>query len=362
MVTQTSTSRAVPDVSYDASPSSPFAVYDTSSYSGWVEVGGTSAGAPQWAGLIAIADQGRELAGEGTLDGGSQTLPMLYKLPQSDFHDITSGSNGGYSAGPGYDLVTGRGSPIANLVVAGLVSSSGQSASPPWVSTPASGNPNPVAGTTTNLRVSGDDANGAAGLTYTWSVLAEPSGAATPTFSANGTNAAQNTTASFYAAGTYTFEATITNTSGLSVTSDVNVTVEQTLSSVAVTPGSSSMTAGGTEQLTATARDQFGNPLSIQPNWTWTLNGTGTLSGNGASSVYTAPSNSWGTAVVQVSGGGMSSDATVSFTLPASPPSTPIGSLPGGSQWASFIQLIDAFFAQLYFFESYLPSLAAAQH
>ncbi len=123
VVTQSATQRAVPDVSYNASTASPFAVYDTG-YGGWLTVGGTSAGAPQWAALVAIADQGRAAAGEGTLDGGSQTLPLLYQLPAGDFHDVVSGGNGAYSAGAGYDLVTGRGSPIANLVVAGLVGSS----------------------------------------------------------------------------------------------------------------------------------------------------------------------------------------------------------------------------------------------
>jgi hypothetical protein len=124
-VTQSSTKRTIPDVSYDASPSTGVYVYD-SPY--WYGVGGTSAGAPQWAGLVAIADQGRTLAGKGTLDSYSQTLPAIYKLPASDFHDITTGSNGKYSAGPGYDLVTGRGSPKAQVVVAGLVSSSGPAA------------------------------------------------------------------------------------------------------------------------------------------------------------------------------------------------------------------------------------------
>ena len=49
---------------------------------------------------------------------------MLYALSSSDFHDIVSGASTGtprYSAGPGYDLVTGRGSPVANLVVNDLV-------------------------------------------------------------------------------------------------------------------------------------------------------------------------------------------------------------------------------------------------
>ncbi len=121
VVTQTSARRTVPDVAYDGSSNSPFAIYDTSSYSGWLEVYGTSCGAPQWSALIAIADQGRVLNGKTSLDGPTQTLSMIYALPSADFHDITSGNNGGYSAGSGYDLVTGRGSPHADLVVNNLV-------------------------------------------------------------------------------------------------------------------------------------------------------------------------------------------------------------------------------------------------
>ena len=99
VVTQSSSMRTVPDAAYNASSSSPYAVYDSSSEPGWIEVYGTSAGAPQWAALVAIADQGRALAGQSSLDGPSQTLPMLYQLPGSDFHDITSGSNGAYTRG-----------------------------------------------------------------------------------------------------------------------------------------------------------------------------------------------------------------------------------------------------------------------
>ena len=90
----------------------------------WYGYGGTSLATPIWAGLIAIADQGRVAAGQTTLSGAAQTLPALYSLEASspgDFHDITSGSNGGFSAGPGYDEVTGLGSPVANLLVPGLV-------------------------------------------------------------------------------------------------------------------------------------------------------------------------------------------------------------------------------------------------
>src|SRR6201999_1198328 len=104
-------------------PSSGVAVYDSWDYGSiapWAQIGGTSFSAPAWAALIAIADQGRTIAGMGTLDGRSQTLPDLYALPSSDFHDITTGNNG-YAAGVGYDLVTGRGSPIVNLVVSDFV-------------------------------------------------------------------------------------------------------------------------------------------------------------------------------------------------------------------------------------------------
>jgi subtilase family serine protease len=109
-----------PDVAYDADPSSGFSVYD--SYSGgWQTVGGTSAGCPQWAALIAIADQGRAMKGLGSLDGPNQTLNALYGLSRRAFRDITTGANSNYAAGPGYDLVTGRGTPVVWRVVAGLV-------------------------------------------------------------------------------------------------------------------------------------------------------------------------------------------------------------------------------------------------
>ena len=127
VVTQSSTKRTNPDVSYDADPNTGFPVYDSFSFGTtdpWEQVGGTSDAAPQWAAIIAIADQGRIVSGETPLDGASQTLPMLYSMPASNFRDITSGTSTGSpheTAGPGYDLVTGRGSPLVNLLVPALV-------------------------------------------------------------------------------------------------------------------------------------------------------------------------------------------------------------------------------------------------
>ncbi|HTU91789.1 MAG TPA: hypothetical protein VMF69_17030 [Gemmataceae bacterium] len=343
VVTQTSAYRAVPDVAYNASSASPYAVYDTSGYNGWIEVYGTSAGAPQWAALVAIADQGRALEGEGSLDGASQTLPTLYQLPQSDFHDITSGSNGSYSAGPGYDLVTGRGSPIANLIVAALVAEGGSESSP-WVATPASASSSTVNGTTTNLSVLGGDDYNTAALTYTWSVLSEPSGAAGPTFSSNGSNAAQNTTVTFHDAGAYTFQVTITNIYGLSATSDVSVNVNQTLSTLSLTPTGGSVYNNDSLQLTATALDQFGHAMNTQPTWTWSLAGGGSLSGSGQ---YTAPSAGSGTATVNVSDDGLTQTTTISYT--AAPTST----VPNpGQTWSALLQLLDTWMSQLSQFQS----------
>jgi subtilase family serine protease len=118
--------RTTPDVSLDGDPASGVAVYDSVSsggQSGWYQVGGTSAAAPAWAGLVAVADQGLALGGQGTLSS-NQLLTDLYSLPQSDFNPITSGFNG-YSAQAGYNLVTGLGTPKANLLVTDLLADQG---------------------------------------------------------------------------------------------------------------------------------------------------------------------------------------------------------------------------------------------
>jgi hypothetical protein len=122
--------RTTPDVSFDADPSSGVSVYDSVGYngqSGWFQVGGTSAAAPAWAGLIAIVDQGLATGGKGSLTT-TQVLTDLYSLPSSDYNDITTGSNG-YSATAGYDLVTGQGTPKSNLLVAGVLAANGLSES-----------------------------------------------------------------------------------------------------------------------------------------------------------------------------------------------------------------------------------------
>jgi subtilase family serine protease len=85
-------------------------------------VGGTSLAAPTWAGYLALANQYYAANGYGKL---GFINPPIYEIGvgstySTAFHDITSGSNGGFSAVTGYDLVTGWGTPYACGLIAAL--------------------------------------------------------------------------------------------------------------------------------------------------------------------------------------------------------------------------------------------------
>jgi kumamolisin len=105
--------RGVPDVSGDADPVSGYDVYVDGQPS---VIGGTSAVAPLWAGLTACINQllGKKV-GELTSLLYTQVAPM-----KGTFRDITSGNNGSYSAGPGWDACTGWGTPVGSAIMAAL--------------------------------------------------------------------------------------------------------------------------------------------------------------------------------------------------------------------------------------------------
>jgi subtilase family serine protease len=131
------TMRGVPDIAYQASSRTGVLVYDTAPgatgitcpsgnpcSAGWYVVGGTSSSCPQWAGLVAIADQ---IAGHGL----GQINPTLYALAAGPdygtyFYDVTTGNNQanpsipGYPATTGWDPVTGLGTPNAAALVPAL--------------------------------------------------------------------------------------------------------------------------------------------------------------------------------------------------------------------------------------------------
>jgi kumamolisin len=106
--------RLVPDVALDADPNTgAFLILNGSQ----LQVGGTSWSSPSWAGICARVNQLRHNRGNSSL---GLLGPVIYPLlGSSSFRDITSGSNGAYSAGPGFDLCTGIGVPdVNNLILA----------------------------------------------------------------------------------------------------------------------------------------------------------------------------------------------------------------------------------------------------
>ena len=132
--------RGVPDIGLQASAATGALVYvslppdglgglncaGVPCSAGWYDIGGTSLSCPQWAGLVAIADQ---------INGGGLGLinPALYKLGSNatkysnDFYDVTTGNNTadpnipGFAATTGWDPVTGLGTPNAAMLLPDLV-------------------------------------------------------------------------------------------------------------------------------------------------------------------------------------------------------------------------------------------------
>jgi subtilase family serine protease len=116
--------REVPDVSADADPDFGYVIYwngngafpasDTIGV-GWQGIGGTSAAAPLWAALIALTNASPACRSGHTEQPVGFVNPALYVAANNDysedFHDITSGNNGTYNAGLGYDMASGLGSP-----------------------------------------------------------------------------------------------------------------------------------------------------------------------------------------------------------------------------------------------------------
>jgi subtilase family serine protease len=120
--------RETPDVSADADPDTGYLIYWDG---GWQAFGGTSAAAPLWAGLIALADGSSACAGR-TIGFAN---PVLYGIAANpteyadDFTDVTSGDNallselgGLFGATPGYDMATGLGTPKAATLVPDMCS------------------------------------------------------------------------------------------------------------------------------------------------------------------------------------------------------------------------------------------------
>jgi len=311
VVTQSTTFRTNPDVSYDADPNSGFPVYDSynnGTKTPWGQWGGTSDAAPQWAALTAIADQGRELDGLSTLDGASQLLPALYQLPTTDFHDVTTGTSTGSpneSAGPGYDLATGRGTPVANLLIPALVAYAGSGGGGGGGTTTAPTAPtNFTAQATSSSQVSLSWGLSSGATSY--DVYYETTGGSPTLSGAYGASTTSATVSGLKASTAYSFEVVALNSAGSAATKWVSAT----------TLAGTTLTAPGNFTVSATS--------STQASLSWTAS-----SGATSYSVYEKTSTgistligTLGATATSATVSGLTAGATYSFEVVASSGST----------------------------------------
>ncbi len=233
--------------------------------------GGTSFAAPMWAGYIALVNQ--QLANNGQTPIGfinptiyGQNVTSQYA---TDFHDITSGASGSYSAVTGYDLVTGWGSPNGTGLINALAPTSTSptfalSVSPPSCSV-GPGGPGAATGPTTGL--DGFDqavALSASGQPSGVTVSFSPASIAAP---GSGTSAVTLAVASTTALGAYTI--TVTGTGG-GVTQTAKISLTVTSSNPAAFTVSASPTSltiarssSGTSTIATVASGSFNSAISL---------------------------------------------------------------------------------------------------
>jgi hypothetical protein len=273
----TTTQRAIPDVSMDADPNTGVAVidsYDIGSTSP-IQVGGTSLAAPMFAATTAIANQERLANGKALLNATSptNTLTSLYALASTDFHDVTTGSNG-HAATAGYDLATGRGTPTTALV-SDLV---GPTAAPNPTIASVTANPTSILTTGSSTITANNVTDPGATITSVGIYRESNStpglqvGTGGDTLVANATQSGANwsTTVSGLAAGSYTYYAlatdsasvtSATGTSAASATLTVTApTPNPTIGSVTVSP--SSIAAGTSVTVSANNVSDTGSTLT----------------------------------------------------------------------------------------------------
>ncbi len=277
--------KAISDLSADADPNSGLATYTTySGVTGYWVFGGTSLSSP----LIAA-----RYAMQGGYD--ATTLAGKYAwAAATPYFDVTSGSNGTCSptvlctAGVGWDGPTGRGSiagPSAPPVLTTI------SVSPASASVQTGG--------TKQFTATGKDQFGqpmSPQPTFTWSVTGDG------TIDSSGLVTAGATT------GTFTVTAA---SGGVSGTASLTVTAVPVLTTITVSPASASVQTGGTRQFTATGNDQFGQPMSPPPAFSWSVAGGGTVSSSG---LFTAGSTAGGPFTVTASSGAVNGTASVTVT------------------------------------------------
>jgi kumamolisin len=221
------------------------------------EYGGTSFAAPMWAGYLALVNQQARAKGNAVL---GFINPLIYPIGLSssygtDFHDITSGSNG-YPAVVGYDLVTGWGSPNGAALLNALA---GTSSSPNFSLSASPGSVSVVQGNKGTSTITASISGGfdaaialsASGQPSGVTVTFNPTSIAAP---GSGTSTMTMAVASGTATGTYTI--TVTGIGGgLTRTTTVSLTVTSAASpdfSISASPTALTVTLGRSGSVTIT--------------------------------------------------------------------------------------------------------------
>ena len=294
--------------------------------------GGTSFAAPMWAGFIALVNQQLVANGKPTIGFINPTIyaENITSSYATDFHDITSGTSGSYSAVVGYDLVTGWGSPTAALITALAGSSTpgfSLSASPTSVSV-VQGNQ----GTSTITSTVTGGFNSAVTLSASGQPTGVTVGFSPTSITGTGTSTMTLTVASTTATGTYPI--TVTGTAGsttettsvsLTVTAagTPNFTISASPTSVSVVQGNS-----GSSTISTTVSGGFNSAITLsatgQPstvNVGFSPNPIGAPgSGTSTMTMTVGSTTATGTYPITVTGlgGGITHTATVSLTVTAS--------------------------------------------
>jgi subtilase family serine protease len=290
--------------------------------------GGTSFAAPMWAGYIALVNQQLVSNGQPRLGFLNPTIyaQNVTSSYASDFHDITSGTSGSYSAVTGYDLVTGWGSPNAGLLTAltgsGSTSSGFSLSASPTLISIAPGNQGSV---TINSAITSGSS-----VSVALSATGMPSGVTT-SFSPSFINSGSSSTLTFTvgsAAAPGTYNITVTGTAGSTVqTTTVSLTVTGTTAgfSVSASPTALSVARSTSGKVTVTTAVTGGFSSSIALSASGQGSGTtisfsqSSITGAGSSTMTITASRtaSLGTRTVTISGksGSTTHTATISLTI-----------------------------------------------
>ncbi len=298
------------------------------------DYGGTSFAAPMWAGYIALANQQLASNGDATLGFINPTIyaQNITSSYSTDFHDITSGTSGSFSAVTGYDLVTGWGSPNGIGLINALTGGSSPtpnfaiSASPTSVSVAQGSNGASTITTTVSNGFNAAVALTASGQPTGVTVTFNPTSIAAP---GSGSSTMSMAVASTTVAGTYTI--TVTGTGG-GVTQNTSVSLTVTAAagadfSISASPTAISVVRGssGTSTITTAALNGFDSAVTLsasgqgnQQTVTFSTNPIG-APGSGTSTmtvkVGTRASVGAHTITITGTGGGKTHTATVTLTV-----------------------------------------------